>query len=408
MSGGSLDGSARQAERPSGSYEDLPMYGGDVESRLPSGLIQLCDVTLRDGEQAVDAAFTPQEKLRLVGKLEKAGLHKIQVGYPRIDGADTLRLIKESLIETPIQLLCPAFGAAWQEDIDTAWESGADDIHLIMRSADELLTLLGHTRSQAISRVQQAVRYAVDQGAGTVSFGASFATQAEPSFLLELLAAAASAGANKVGISDTLGVATPARIKRIVQLVRDAVDVPVGVHCHNDFGLAVACTLAGFEGGATWADVSVNGLGERSGNASLEEVVLALRVLYSLDIGIATEGFHDLCHTFSSVLGRAVPPDKPVVGDNAFAQKLDIHVKVAGVRPELMEPYDPASVGGVRHLRLGKGSGPHAVRAKLHELGSEVHDDAVDGLVRWVNLTAERTKGFVTDAELLQAVDGVD
>lgn len=365
--------------------------------------IHVCDVTLRDGEQASDAAFTPAEKLEVAAELELLGVAQIQVGYPRQDGA-AVRLIKQAGLAVPLELLCVGFMPTWQADIDVALEAGADVLNILIRSADRQIEFLGLSRQLVVERTVAAIEYARRQGAKTVVFGPSFCTQADLAFLKQLCRAAVEAGAHRVNIADSLGVAMPAAIRFLVRQIRSAVDVPVSVHCHNDFGLAVACTLAGLEGGATWLDVSVNGIGERGGNASLEEVLLALRCLYGLDPGLHTERLFDLSRTVSRLLGVPVPGNKAVVGDNAFAQKLDIHVMVASQDPRLFEPYDPNLVGNRRWIRLGKGSGPFAVRAKLAQLGLSASDDQVQRLVAWVNETAERTKSYVTDESFVRAL----
>lgn len=331
----------------------------------------------------------------------------MQVGYPRLDGATVARAIKAAGLTVPVELMCVAFASDWKDDIDVAVDSGPDVIQLLMRSSLRLLRFLGISAQEAIDRSAEAVAHARGRGAPTVVFATSFSTQTDPAFLEELMRGAVGAGADRASIADSMGVARPAAIAYLVRRLRPAVEVPVAVHCHNDFGLGVACTLAGLEAGATWADVSVNGIGERGGNASLEQVAMALSELYGVDTGLHTEKLHALSRTVSRILRTPLPSDRPVVGDNVFAQKLDMHVRVAARQPDLFEPFDPRLVGGERAIRLGKGSGPFAVGTRLEELGLPADEAVVGRVVEWVNRRAEETKRAVGIEELLEFVQEV-
>jgi isopropylmalate/homocitrate/citramalate synthase len=364
----------------------------------------LCDVTLRDGEQAVAAAFTPREKLDVATRLDELGVHQVQAGFPSADGLETVRLMKAGGLSVPVELLCVAARPDWEADIGRAIDVGADVVQVLVRSSDALLEFWGSSREDALERAQTCIAFARERGARTVVLGTSFSTQADPAFLRELAVAGVAAGADRVSLADTVGIGRPAAIAALVEGIASATGVPVGIHCHNDFGLATACTLAAFEAGASWADVSVGGLGERSGNASLEQVAVALRFLYGADVGVATDGLCALAHFVAGVLRAPLAADKPVVGENAFAQKIDLHVAVADVAPALIEPYDPLAVGNRRSVRLGKGSGPAGIRVKARELGLEVTDEQVPRLVGWVNEAADRRKRPVTDVEFAQAV----
>lgn len=364
------------------------------------GLIRICDVTLRDGEQAVDAAFSSREKVAAAARLEDLGVHQLQVGYSKRD-AETVRLIKQAGVKVPVELLCVCFNPTWKEDVKIAADAGVDVLNILLRSSDAQQEFLGVNRQQVEDRAAEAVQLAHDAGIGLVTFGPSFCTQANIEYLKQLCSTAVRAGAGRVNLADSMGVAKPAAIAFLVSEIASAIDVPIGIHCHNDFGLGVACTLAGLEAGATWADLSVNGIGERSGNASLEEVVLALRCLYGADLEIRLNRFCEVSAFFAGLLHSQLAGNKPVVGRNAFAQKLDIHVRVASQRPEIFEPYDPALVGNQRWIGLGKGSGPYAVKAKLAQMGWNVDDDGLALLVEWVNEKADRDKGYVKDTELV-------
>lgn len=358
--------------------------------------LRVCDITLRDGEQAVDAAFKDQEKLQVLELIDACQLHSAQIGFAGRDDA-LVTEAKRRGIRTSLELLAVATQPTWRSDIDAAIDSGVDAINILIRSWEPLLDSMGLSREDVLFRTSAAIRHARDRGAAKIVFGPSFATQADLGLLVQMYRVAADEGADEFLINDSLGVARPDSIARLVREVAKAVSGPVGVHCHNDFGLAVACSLAGAEAGAMRVDLCVNGIGERGGNASLEEFVIALRCLYGVDIGIRTELLMSLSERVAAILRMDIPGNKPVVGCNAFAQKLDIHVRVAAEHPDLFEPYDPALVGNRRWIRLGKGSGSYAVASKITELGLDVPEALIPELVRWVNITSEEEKGFVSD-----------
>jgi isopropylmalate/homocitrate/citramalate synthase len=234
-----------------------------------------------------------------------------------------------------------------------------------------------------------------------VSFDPSFVTLADPGFLREVYSAAAEAGAQRFGVADSTGVASPERIGELVRMVREVTGGgAVGVHCHDDFGLALANTLAGLAAGADLADASVLGLGERAGNCAIEELALALQVLYQVDAGVRLDRLTALAQSVSQATGVPIPAAKAVVGADVFSQKLDMHVALTQRDPSLLEPYPPQTVGNRRRLRLGVGTGPVAIKAKLAELGlPELDAAAAAELADWVNQTALGQKRGVTDAE---------
>lgn len=367
--------------------------------------IRVCDVTLRDGEQAVDAAFSLPHKVRIAKALTEMGVHQVQVAIAGGDGPQAVRAIKESGVSTPLEVLVPLFTPTWHRDVEEIAAAGADAVQLLMRTSPEVLQQMGVPLERVIPRVVEGVDRAKQAGVPTVTMASSFATQTRTSFLVDVLGAAVSAGADRVGICDTTGIGTPSGIRALTQAIVTSVTVPVAVHCHDDFGLAVANTLAGLEAGATWAEVTVNGLGERAGNTSLAELVMALGVLYSADTGVRTERLVGLAGLVSAFTRRSLPPDQPIVGENAFAQKLDIHVQVAARNPELFEPFDPASVGNRRSIVVGKGSGVFALGAVLAGLGKMLDDAQLTALVRWVRDEAELLGREVRSPELLREVE---
>lgn len=361
------------------------------------------DVTLREGEQASAVAFSVADKVEIAQRLDALGVPIIQVGYAGRD-SEAVRAIKRAGVRARLSVLLVAFNADWPEAAASAIDAGADDVLVLFRSSDAQLALLGLDREEAIRRTTAAIAYCRQRGAPRVIFEPSFVTAADPAFLRRFYRAAWEAGAEALEITDSTGIAKPATVRYLVRLVREVAPAAIGVHMHNDFGLAIACTLAGLEAGAQRADASVLGLGERAGNAALEELVVALEGLYGIDTGIRTEGLRELCLLVSRLSGVPIPANKPIVGDDVFAQKLEIHVRVTTRDPRLHEPFSPEVVGHRRVLKLGRGTGPSGVRAKLAELGLEVPEERIDTLVRLVNEWAIAHKAALSDEHFLKLV----
>jgi isopropylmalate/homocitrate/citramalate synthase len=369
--------------------------------------IMLCDVTLRDGEQTMEAAFSTAEKLTVIQSLTRLGIRRVQVGFPQRD-AETVRQAKAAGLEPELELYCIETSKDWKLDIDLSLEAGVDVLHFLVRSKEELLNAMGFDGHFVLERTAQCIEYARSQGARGITFGPSHATQTPLEYLIELYHVAADAGADDLLINDSLGLCKPDALGYLVRAIREHTDLPFGVHCHNDYGLGVACSLAGIEAGATRVDVCVNGLGERAGNASLEEVALAAERLLGVKTGINAPELFSVSHQVADLLHMKVPTNKAITGINAFAQKLDIHVEVAKDSPWFFEPYPPELVGGHRYVKLGKWSGPFAVRHKLRDLGiTSIDEDVLSGLVEWVNQQAEIKKGDFTEDDFAQHVASV-
>ncbi len=372
-----------------------PELPGPAE--FPTSAI-LHDVTLREGEQASAVAFSTDDKVMIASLLDEAGIPQIEIGYGAED-RPAIAAIRAAGIRATLTVLVPAFRANWREAIDASLEAGVDVVLVLFRSSDQHLAMLGIDRTDALRRAAAAVEYAVERGAPLVGFNTSFTPLADPEFLPRLYRVAYDAGARRFGIADSTGVATPETIAFLVRLVTDVADVPVSVHVHDDFGMAVANALAGLRAGARIADVSVLGLGERAGNAPTEELATALEGLYGIATGLRLEKLQILAQTVSRITGVPIPAHKPIVGEDVFAQKLEMHVQVTARDPRLHEPFAPELVGHRRLLKLGRGTGPVAVKTKLRELGLTIPEDHISALVRWVNQQALARRQTVSDVE---------
>lgn len=377
-------------------YNELaPVRAGD--GFAPA--VQIADITLREGEQASGIAFTRAEKVRLAARVAELGAAMVQVGFAGRDD-DVVAAVRAASVPTRLAVVLVGFRGNWRLAAESAARAGADEIQVLFRGADRQLEAMGISREQALSLVAEQVGHCV-QVVPAVTFHPSFVTVADEAFARELYAVADDAGATRFGVMDTLGVARPEAIAHLVGVARAATgDGAVDVHCHNDFGLAVANTIAGLRAGASRADTSVNGYGERAGNCPFDELAVALELLYGVETGIDLAGLTALDEEISGMAAATLPPMKAVGGRDAFSQKLDIHVQLAKVDPSLMEPFSPGLVGNRRQLRLGRGTGPHGAREKAAQLGLEPPDEAAAALLaEAINERALASKRAVTDDE---------
>lgn len=359
--------------------------------RLPPRLT-ISDCTLREGEQAADVSLGLKGKLRIARRLAAIGIHQLQAGYPGRSEIDyeTIRAIKAEQLPIAVEGVVQVFQDDWRDQIDRGLESRADVLGMIYPSSGLRLEHVQRVSAeQMLERSVEAVEYAASQGRGVVvKFAPTDTLRADFELLSRLYPAVEKAGAGRVSVADTVGGAHPQAVRCLVAEVTRLVSVPVQIHCHDDFGLATACALAGVEGGASIVDATVNGLGERAGNASLEEVVTALSVLYGYDLGVALEELRSLALEVAELTGVPIPPYKSLVGENAFAHKLDAHVVGVLTHPYVYEAISPERVGNCRRLPLGKHSGPAAIRAWLRAMNIEAEDAHVDELVRRVEALA--------------------
>jgi 2-isopropylmalate synthase len=312
------------------------------------------------------------------------GTHVIEAGFPVNSDAEfeAVRDIADATHTTTAGL-----ARVVEADIEAALDSGVDMVHTFVSTSDVQLEDSMHaTREQAKARAVESIERIVESGTECM-FSPMDATRTEQEFLVEVVEAASEAGADWINVPDTTGVATPTRFANLIRTVVDAADgARVDVHTHDDFGLAGANALAGYEAGASQAQVSVNGIGERAGNAAYEEVVMALRSLYGIDTGIDTTKIIELSRTIEAKADVPVPANKPVVGDNAFSHESGIHAAGVIENSDTFEPgvMTPEMVGAERELVLGKHTGHHSVRERLVEAGYEPSEEEVREVTRRV------------------------
>jgi 2-isopropylmalate synthase len=380
---------------------------------MSSDVVRIFDTTLRDGEQSPGFSMNRNEKLRVARQLEQLGVDIIEAGFPIASQGD-LEGVQAVARQTKNSQVA-ALARAYQLDIDAALRAiepaAAPRLHIFLATSDlHLKHKLRLTRDEALQRVGEMVRYG-RQRCPEVEFSAEDGSRSDRDFLAQVLEAAADSGATTLNIPDTVGYSTP---EEYGALFRDMSErfarfpgITFSAHCHNDLGLAVANSLAAIEGGARQVECTINGIGERAGNASLEEIAVALQVRrarYNVSTNINLKEIYATSRLLSEVTGISVAPNKAVVGANAFAHEAGIHQDGILKNPLTYEIISPQSVGvPARRLVLGKHSGRNALRAHLLELGFMTSDEELRACYSAAMTLADGAKN-VTDRDLMSIV----
>ena len=368
-------------------------YNKESELTFPED-ITIYDTTLRDGEQTPGVCFSFDEKLEIARKLDQFKIHQIEAGFPIVSEKEkeSVKAIANEGLDATILGLT----RTKPEDIDAALDCDVDGIITFVGTSDIHLDHKMHiTRQDAINLCETAVDYAKDHGL-FVAFSAEDATRTDIEFLKRIYSKAQECGADRVHIADTTGAITPQGIDYLVkELVKD-IDIDIAVHLHNDFGLAVINSITGVLAGAKAVSTTVNGIGERAGNASLEELIMAMKILYGKDYGFKTKYIKELSDLVAKASGLPIPYNKPVVGNNVFRHESGIHVDAVIEEPLCYEPYLPELVGQKRQLVLGTHSGCRAARAKSNERELEVSDEQLIEIVKQVKKSREEGK-YIND-----------
>jgi 2-isopropylmalate synthase len=382
----------------------------------PSTPIHIFDTTLRDGEQSPGCSMQPSEKLRMAHQLANLRVDVIEAGFPVASPDDfaSVQAIAREVRGPAIAALCRSLPV----DIDRAWEAIRDAhrprIHTFIATSDiHMRYKLQKERREVLAMARDAVRRAKDH-TEDVEFSCEDATRSDPAFLAEIVAAALEEGATVINIPDTVGYTTPWDYGELLRDLQRAVpalaEAELSVHCHNDLGLAVANSLAALEAGARQVECTVNGIGERAGNASLEELVMALRVRNDrlpFETRIVTQEIYRTSQLLSNITGVPVPPNKAVVGRNAFAHESGIHQHGVMASPLTYEIMTPESVGvKTNSLVLGKHSGRHALDQRLRDLGYSLEKDALGKAYQLFARLADQKKE-IFDEDLVALVNDV-
>ncbi|HWR04796.1 MAG TPA: 2-isopropylmalate synthase [Humidesulfovibrio sp.] len=377
-----------------------------------SDRVYIFDTTLRDGEQSPGATMNLEEKLSLARQLEALGVDIIEAGFPAASQGDfeAVQAIAASVKDVQVAALCRAL----TKDIDRGWEAikGAKHprIHTFLATSEiHMAHKLRKSREEVLAMAEAAVKHAVSL-CPNVEFSAEDASRSDWEFLATVCETVIRAGAKTVNIPDTVGYAQPFEfgelISYLLKNVPNAGEAVFSVHCHNDLGLAVANSLSAIRAGARQAEVTLLGIGERAGNASLEELVMALHTrheLYKIDCGVKTEQLYPSCRRLSQIIGQPIPPYKAIVGPNAFAHESGIHQDGVLKNPLTYEIMTPESVGRKgTDMVIGKHSGSHAIKAKLIELGYQLNEQQLGVVFSAVKeLADKKERVFDEDVEAL-------
>jgi isopropylmalate/homocitrate/citramalate synthase len=364
------------------------------------------DTTLRDGEQTVGVVLTPEDKLELARGLDELGIERIEAGFPRVSADDwrAVELIQDAGLNAEVW----GFSRAVEADVKALVELGVGASVIESPISDLKLDALGVDREAMLERIVYAVSFAAEQGIRVAFFGVD-GTRADPSYFETVYKTAVEAGAAEVVVVDTLGIASPEAVADLVGRTHDwlGAEHPVHFHGHNDFGLATAAAVAAVRAGARWIQGTVNGMGERAGNANLPEIALALRGLYGVETNLRLERVRVFAERLQALSGYELEPYKPVVGDNLFRRESGA-VASQFHEPEAIEPYSSDVVAAQRGIVLGKKSGVDSIRIKAEELGLDLDDGAERTLLAQVKELGAAERRLVSDEEFRKLADSLE
>lgn len=384
-------------------FSAVSPYNAASAPKLPDK-ITIYDSTLRDGEQMPGVHFTPEQKVSIATKLDEVGVHQIEAGFPAVSDEEkrTVRQVAKLGLDADVICLARTLPA----DIEAAAACDVDMVLLFIATSEIHLNYkLKMTREEVVGRVTSSLDYAHALGL-KASLSTEDSTRSDMGFLLDVYRVSEKSHAARLGITDTLGCAGPPAISYIVRRVREATKAPISAHLHNDFGFAMANSIAALSNGAEAITTTVGGMGERAGNVPLEQFVMALKHLYKRDLGIKTEEMSELSKMVFSYAKLPVPSNQPWVGANAFSHEAGIHVAAVLNCPMTYECVDPEEVGNKRRLVFGKHSGTALVKTRLDEWKLSATQDQICEIVRGIKHAGE-DHGRVSDYEFWKIVRDV-
>jgi len=393
---------------PTGT-ELIDDLAGPHANKVELGEICIVDTTCRDGEQMPGVSFTMDEKLEIARKLERLGVEQLET-FATYNDSD--KECSKRLKTLAKKMSIMGWNRMVKKDVQDSIAHGVDAVSISTDTSDIALAhKLKITRKEQISKLVDCVSDAKSHGV-YVCFNAGDATRTSIDYLVEFAAAGKAAGGDRFRICDTIGVLTPATSKMMIHDVMSQVDIDIEFHAHNDFGLAVANSLAACEAAAQftkrklWVSTTVNGLGERAGNVPIEVFVMNLNKHYGVE-KYRTEHILPLCRHVEKASGLLIPLNYPVVGGNMFTHKSGIHVDGVLKNPRLYEAFDPAKLGMQRTIALGKHSGKASIKHKLDQLGLTASADEIEMMRVEVSRVGEVTKRNLTDDEFMSIYDSV-
>jgi len=359
--------------------------------------VRFYDTTLRDGEQTIGVVFTPEEKFEIACALSDLGVSRIEAGFPRVSAEDS-RAVKR-ILDEPLKAEIWGFSRAMKEDLDALIELGTTATVIEVPTSEIKMEAYGLNREKVTQRAVDAIAHAVEHDMRVLFFPVD-GTRTDPGFLQEIYAAGIEAGASEVAVVDTIGACAPEAIEGLIHEVSGWVgpDIPVHFHGHNDFGLATASAIAAVRGGAEWIQGTINGMGERAGNADIAEVALALQCLYHVPVDLDLSKARRVSAIVQKAGGYHVDGWKPVVGKNLFVRESGAVANQFHI-PEAIEPYSAEIVAAERRIVLGKKSGLASIDLKVKELGLDLSKDDYPAVLAEVKDQATRAGRLISDDE---------
>ena len=368
--------------------------------------VTVFDTTLRDGEQTPGISFKFEQKLEIARQLSSIGVHAIEAGFPASSQGE--RETVRAIVDLGLDSVICGLARSKREDVDACLDCGVDMVHVFIPTSEvQRVHTIKKSPEEVLDITREIVSYVRDH-CDQCMFSAMDATRTETEYLISVFQAAAESGATIINVPDTVGVYAPSAMRSLISRIVADVDCPVDVHCHNDFGLAVANTITAVEAGASQMQVTVNGLGERAGNADLAQSVMILETIFGIRTGIDLPRLVETSRLISRYSGIGIPPIQPIVGDNAFSHESGIHSHGVLACAATFEPgiMTPEMVGHRRKLTLGKHVGRHAVRQMLQEVHMNPSDEQLDDIVEKVKFISIKGKR-VTDADLYEIAESV-
>lgn len=384
-----------------GGLEDssINVLTGPFENRLTPP-IEIIDSTLREGEQPPGIVFSPDQKFEIAQALDEVGVHRVSLGFPAVSAEEAASVTR--MAKAGFRFRKGALVRMLASDIDIAADCGVDAVMLFIGGSDShLYDKHRMSEDEALRKIDASVRHAKKLGIGC-GFGIEDFTRAPLARSLRFFQAALDSGADEIGLADTLGVFTPTTSYRVLSLLTALLPASIMVHFHNDLGLALANTLMALEGGAKAASVTVNGVGERTGNVCLEELAVVLRLKYGLDLGLKLDKLHDISKLVHKFSGTQASEHKPIVGQWTFTHESGIHVAGLIANPETYQPFPPHLIGRHHEIVFGKHSGVQGV-ARLAELsGLSLSDAGRKAVLDRIKKDAAENRRTVPEATILE------
>lgn len=376
----------------------------EIRSAFPTtSPVRFYDTTLRDGEQTVGVVLSPQQKLEIARHLDALGVSRIEAGFPRVsaEDAEAIQLLQAAGLKAELW----GFSRALKADIEELVRLGLGASIIEAPTSDIKLQAYNITRDEVLRRVTEAVSFA-RQNSITVAFFAVDGTRTDLDFLRKVYLTALESGAAEIVVVDTIGACGPEAAEFLVRKTREWIgpQIPLHFHGHNDFGMATACAVAAVRGGASWIQGTINGMGERAGNADICEIALALRCLYDVPIVLDLTKVREVSEVVQAEGGYKLEAWKPIVGENLFMRESGAVASQFHI-PEAIEPYSSELVSATRGIVLGKKSGLDSIDLKAKELGISVLTDQRASILAAVKKRAIAKRGLVSDEEFRRIVD---